>query len=243
MHPRWITDLPSAAASGFPWRLGALLWVVLVGLDALARLTYWGRHHRGGDWLDWFEATSEGTVPTLVTLTVTATVGLVCMFRRVEGRGVGCWRALGVLFVYLAVDDLVGLHERFGAWLHPWLGGHGVYAWVMVLGPLFAIWAALCARCVLRCLPGRRECWALLGGFGALACALACEALEARITASPRQLRGLPLAAYAHWLEESLELLGPLLLLGAVWPGRALVAAGRGDVPSTATVRYVGAGR
>lgn len=235
--------MPSASASGYPWRLGALLWLVLVGLDALARLTYWGRHHRGGDWLDWFHATSEGTVPTLVTLTVTAAVGLVCLFRRVEGRGVGCWRALGVLFVYLAVDDLVGLHERFGAWLHPWLGGHGVYAWVMVLGPLFAIWALLCARCVLRCLPGRRERLALLLGFAALAGALACEVLEARITASPRQLRGLPLAAYAHWLEESLELLGPLLLLGAVWPGRALAAIPRGDVAKPAQVRYVGAGR
>lgn len=243
MHPRWITALPSASASGYPWRLGALLWLVLVGLDALARLTYWGRHHRGGDWLDWFHATSEGTVPTLVTLTVTATVGLVCLFRRVEGRGVGCWRALGVLFVYLAVDDLVGLHERFGAWLHPWLGGHGVYAWVMVLGPLFAIWALLCARCVLRCLPGRRERLALLGGFAALAGALACEVLEARVTASPRLLRGLPLAAYAHWLEESLELLGPLLLLGAVWPGRALAAIPRLDAAKPAQVLYVGAGR
>ena len=118
-----------------------------------------------------------------------------------------------------------------------------MYAWVIVLGPLFAIWAALCSRCVLRSLAGRRERWALLGGFAALACALVCEGLEARVTASPLQLRGLPLAAYMHWLEESLELLGPLLLLGAVWPGRPLVAVGSAATAAPAQVRYVGAGR
>ena len=46
-----------------------------------------------------------------------------------------------------------------------------------------------------------------------------------------------------HWLEESLELLGPLLLLGAVWPGRALAAIPRLDAAKPAQVLYVGAGR
>lgn len=219
------------------------MWFALAVLDAVARLTYWGRHHRGGDWLDWFEATAEGTVPTLATVAAMAAVGCVCLLRRVEPPGVRCWRALGALFVYLAVDDLVGLHERLGRSLHPWLGGHGVYAWVIVLGPLFALWAAVCSRCVLRSLPGRRERWALLAGFAALAVALACEALEARTAASPLQLRGLPLVVYQQWLEEALELLGPLLLLGAVWPGRPLVVPGRGEAVAPATVRYVGAGR
>ena len=217
--------------------------LLLVALDAVARLTYWGRHHVAGGWIGWFDASAEGSVPTLFAVATMAAVGLVSWWRSGSAASKRCWRCFGTLFLYLAVDDLVGLHERFGALLHPWLGGHGVYVWTFTLAPVFAVVGATCGWRLWREMGDERQRRRLLAGFLALGCALLCEVAEDRAIASGLQLRGVPLVAYTSWLEESLELLGPLWLLAAVWSGAPAVqrAAGREERP--AVVRFVGAGR
>ena len=126
---------------------------------------------------------------------------------------------MGALFCYLAVDDLLSLHERFGALLQPWFGGCGVYVWVFTLGPVFAVLGMLCAAKLLRVLaaePIRRAC--LLLGFAALGIAFGFEVIEDMVVRSAWQPRGIPLINYTQWIEESLELLGPVFLLAAAWP-------------------------
>jgi hypothetical protein len=220
--------------------------LLLVALDALARLTYWGRHRVADGWIGWFDATAEGSLPALFAVATMAAVGLMAWQRAAGAASPRCWRCFGGLFLYLAVDDLVGLHERFGAWLHPWLGGHGVYVWTFTLAPVLAIVGATCGWRLWREMGDERQRRRLLAGFVALGCALLCEVAEDRAIASGLQLRGVPLVAYTSWLEEALELLGPLLLLLAVVPSRrrdgTVGVRGHGEL-ATAAVRFVGAGR
>jgi hypothetical protein len=206
-------------------------------LDGLLRLTYWGRHRRDSA-LGWFDAAAEGTVPSLLTAATMATIGVVCLRRHAEPRR--WWRITGALFTWLAVDDVLMLHERFGALLQPWLGGRGVYVWVFTLAPLFAILALLCVRRLWPLLgqhPGRRG--RLLLGFAALGVAIGFEVFEDLAGRSSVQLRGVPILAWTQWCEETLELVGPVLLLAALWPTAPAAAQ---LLPRT-VVRFVGAGR
>lgn len=241
--PRFVVHPPSSASAGGP-SLRALLIVVLllVALDGVARLTYWGRHHVADGWIGWFDASAEGAVPTLFAVATMAAVGLTAWRRAGSAASPRCWRCFGTLFLYLAVDDLVGLHERFGALLHPWLGGHGVYVWTFTLAPVFAMVGATCGWRLWREMRGERQRGCLVAGFVALGCALLCEVAEDRAIASGRQLRGVPLVAYTSWIEESLELLGPLLLFAAVWAGAPALRR-EARLGGEAAVRFVGAGR
>lgn len=193
----------------------------LAALDALARLTYWGRHRLVDPPLAWLDATDEWTVPTLFSVAVTAAVAVACARNRAASP---CWRVLAILFAWLAVDDLLGLHELVGALVHPWVRSGPVYSWVVVLGPVFAAVAGLCLVRVWRGLGAERR--ALFGGgFGLLAVALALECAEGTVAGSPTRLRGLPLIDYAQWLEEACELFGPVLLLAASWGATTAVVA------------------
>lgn len=192
-------------------------------IDGLARLTYTGRRYVGRPPLAWFDATDEWTVPTCFSVVTMGAIAVVC-WRRV-GAARWCWRLLGGLFAYLAIDDLLGLHEAIGAAVHPWFAGAGVYSWVLVMAPVLAALAGACAVRLwpeLARQPGR--CAWLVLGFAALAGALGIEAAENVVGTSAVRLRGLRLIDYAQWLEETLELLGPVFLLAAVLPERDIAA-------------------
>ncbi len=242
--PRFVVQPPASTSPGGPPLRGLLAVVLLlVALDAVARLTYWGRHHVADGWIGWFDASAEGSVPTLCAVATMAAVGLAAWWRADSVASTRCRRCFGTLFLYLAVDDLFGLHERFGALLHPALGGHGVYVWTFTLAPVFAVVGAVCGFRLWRELPDERQRRRLVAGFVALGCALLCEIAEDRVIASGRQLRGVPLVAYTSWLEESLELLGPLLLLAAVWAGAPSMRREPRRGVEAAAVRFLGAGR
>jgi hypothetical protein len=214
--------------------LWLLVGALLSATDGAARLTYTGRQYVGRAPLAWFDATDEWTIPTWFSVSTMAAVAVGCW--RQAGATRFCWRLSGSLFAYLAVDDLFGLHEMVGALVHPWLQGFGIYSWVLVMAPVFAVVGGWCAARLwreLRGQPGRRAC--LAAGFVALALAIGIEAAENVVSASPWRLRGLRLIDYAQWIEESFELFGPVLLLAAVWPQQASPAAsGNGLTPSAA---------
>ena len=115
--------------------------------------------------------------------------------------------------------------------------------WTFTLAPVFAVVGAVCGFRLWRELPDERQRRRLVAGFVALGCALLCEIAEDRVIASGRQLRGVPLVAYTSWLEESLELLGPLLLLAAVWAGAPSMRREPRRGVEAAAVRFLGAGR
>jgi hypothetical protein len=188
---------------------------LLAAIDGFAGLTYPGRSRIAHAPLAWFHASAEWTVPTLFSVATMAWVGVACLLRASPPRR--WWRVVGVLFCYLAFDDLLMLHERVGALLHPLLGGVGVYAWVIALAPVFAVAGVLGAFHLQRALAAdtRRRVLLLLG-FAALGIAVGFEACEDGVVESTIRWRGIELLAYTQWAEESLELLGPVLLLGAV---------------------------
>lgn len=209
------------------WPL-ALIGLLLVVADGYVRLTFGGRARIHAAPWSWFNAAAEWTIPTWFSVLVMFAAGIGCWRQAPPARGT--WRLMGLLFCYLAIDDLMSLHEGFGALLHPFLSDVGVYVWVFTLGPVFAIVGLVCALRLLRALaqqPARRAC--LFLGFAALGIALVFEVFEDAAVRSAWQPRGIPLVCYTQWFEETLEAFGPVLLFAAVWvrpaPASAEVAA------------------
>jgi hypothetical protein len=216
--PTSAIDRPTAisgASARATWPLAAVA-ALLSAADFFVRLTYRGRALNAEAPWSWFIATAEWTLPTLFSVAVTFVVGVGCLRPRAE-RNVA-WVVMGILFCYLAVDDLLSLHESFGAWLHSWFPDVGAYVWVITLGPVFAICGAWCAWRLLRALAGHRtRCACLFLGYAALAVALGFEVVENTAAESPCRIRGIPLVSWMQWVEETLELIGPVLLFAAVW--------------------------
>lgn len=197
------------------WPLCAMALLLSAG-DFFVRLTYEGRALNDHAPWSWLLATGEWTIPTWFSMLVMFGAGLGCLRPRPERNAV--WNATGVLFCYLAIDDLFSLHETFGIWLHPLFGDHGVYVWVSTIGPVFAVAGLVCGLKLLRSLSdqrARRAC--LFFGFAGLAAALAIEVAEDRVVESGLRLRGIPLVSWTQWVEETLETLSPTLLFAAGW--------------------------
>lgn len=227
-------------SAAFPPRFPLLPALGVAGLlvfgDAVTRLSYWGRTRRD-DGLILLDATVESSLPTWFTILVTLAVGIVAWRRgTIEGRP---WRVMGLLFIYLAFDDTLSLHERFGELVHGSVGDHGTYAWILTLAPVFAglgLWCAWHLWSAMRQWPQQRRL--LLFGCAALGLALVGEAIEDCALRSALRLRGIPLVCYTQWCEEALEVFAPVLLLGAVWPTRATEPS-----PVPGHVRYIGIDR
>lgn len=189
---------------------------VLSAADAMLRLTYQGRSCPPDSLIRMFDATREVSIPTWFSIGTMALLGACCLrLGRQSGRRI--WLPIGAGFVYLAIDDACMIHERVGALVMPWIGDHGVYAWVLVLAPVFALGGLFVSMAIWRSLRDtpRRRLW-LLAGMGALLAALVLEAAEEWTLASGYELRGIRLLSYSKWLEESLELFAPTMLLGAL---------------------------
>lgn len=196
----------------------------LSALDFFFRLTFAGRALLQGGTGTAFVAAAEWTVPTLFTVAMMLWVGVAAL--RTQQAPRRAWRIFGALFCYLALDDLLSLHEAFGAWVYGWSGEIGIYVWVLTLGPVIALAGAYCAWHLLGSLASQRKRQlAMFAGFAALGLALGCEAAEDRVTASTWQLRGMPLGDWSRWVEETLELFGPILLLASTRATAASVSS------------------
>lgn len=207
----------------------ALVAVILLGLaDAGMRLTFAGRHQPQDSLLWAFDASRETSVQTWFAVVAMACVGLRCFRLGGDARP---WLLLGAGFTYLSLDDACMLHERIGEALAPRLSGFGVYSWVLALGALFAVGGIAAFAWLWRRLgnePERRR--PTLAGFVALGVALAIEVVEDKVIRSGATLRGIPLVAYTSCIEETLEMLGPVLLLLG-FPEPRSCTDGRGLAP------------
>lgn len=115
-----------------------------------------------------FKLMLSGTIAGLIVLLLTQ--------RSKTRRDQLLWAALGGLFLYLAVDDMMMLHERIGFVLNRRTGWHGAFEsfnWLIYYSPFIAagtIVLILCVRALFRI--GTREgvlgICGLLGFFGTL---------------------------------------------------------------------------
>ncbi|MBM4060157.1 MAG: hypothetical protein FJ265_03535 [Planctomycetes bacterium] len=203
-------------------RLGCIAAALLAVADAAMRLTYPGRHQPPDSLLWAFDSSREASLPTWFSVVAMAWLGRCCLPLVRRSRW---WLLPAVGFLLLSIDDACQLHERAGIALAPWFSGFGVYSWIAALAPLCLLGGACAFAVMWRTLPAGRARSLLVAGFLLLVAALLLEALEDRAIASGLTLRGIPLFAHTVWLEEALEMLGPVLLLGALEVSGPLPAA------------------
>ena len=166
-------------------------------------------------WL--FDLNREGNVPawfssTLLLLLALSSAASAWLARVRAGSPseVRAWTAVGVLFVGLSLDETASLHEtlgiQFAKHVGEFEGVRGPYMWVVVLAPIGLLVAVLMASWFRRIWrPGHRS-RAL--AFTALVVWLSVPGLEVVEPLVPGQ-------TLSVILEESLELCGEILLLGA----------------------------
>lgn len=189
-----------------------VLGVVLALAHVWVALTWRGRHTTPHEIVPVLTMNSEQGILTWLTVSLTFAVGVSAFaLGTLERRG--AWFAVGALFLFLSADDHAMLHERVG-WLAPSsIRSTGVYAWILVLGPVFAVLGLLCLRWLWRAFSGdprgrRRVCTA----FACMALALLLELVEKALADSGLRLRGFTADRFTIPLEELLELSAPTLL-------------------------------
>lgn len=184
----------------------------LAALHALLGLSYTVRDVVPDEIPSWFDMRFDYGVPSWFGFLCMLAAGVTCFG---WGRAVGSASIAltGIFFTLLMIDDLCRLHERIGEAFWAALQDTGVYPWVIVLGPPFAVaGAAACRACRRHLVDDRPASIRLLSGFVCLGVALVLEVVELRTTNSGMQLRGVGLALYSQWVEEFLELIGPVLV-------------------------------
>jgi len=182
----------------------------------------------------WFDMRYDYSVPSWFGFLCLLAAGVACFGwgRAVRSASI---TLTGIFFVLLTIDDLFMLHERLGEILWASMASTGVYPWVAVLGLPFAVagvaaWRA-CWRHLANDHPVRVR---LLTGFACLGVALFLEAMEVQATNSGIRWRGHSLVVYSQWVEEFLELIGPLFVAWSASEAwlRAVRVASRPDTTS-----------
>ena len=163
-----------------------------------------------GEWnlASWYATLTLGLCAVLLALLASAT-------RQAGRRFVGRWRALGLVFVYLALDEGVGIHELLTQPTRSLLPGDGwlQFAWVIPAGVLAGI-VALASLPLLRDLPRRTAGLMIAGGALYVTGAIGMETVSGFfLTIEDMQTLGYTLASS---LEETLEMVGVLVFIHAL---------------------------
>ncbi len=162
----------------------------------------------------------ENNVPTLFSaVAMIAAAGLLSVTaqreQKASGRYARHWRLLSALFVFLAIDESISLHERLNAPTHHLLGtaGRFTFAWVIPYG-LITVALALSLIPFLRELESRTRRDLITSGAVYVGGALIVELLGGLIW----EAKGRASRAYflEITIEESLEMLGIALFVRAI---------------------------
>ncbi|WP_369069032.1 hypothetical protein [Kineococcus terrestris] len=126
------------------------------------------------------------------------------------------WVVLGAGFLYLSLDELVALHEKFVEPMTAVVGSGGVfaYAWVAAALPAVAV-VALAFLGFLRALPRRTAALVLLGGALYVGGAVGMEMVANLLTSAGVDEGGM-LYGTLQTIEEAMEMAGPAVYLYAV---------------------------
>jgi hypothetical protein len=199
--------------------------VTLSGLNLVLRLVEPDRRaepfpgHR--QLVDLFSVDVEGNVTTWFSAALLLAIGLVALAIAAEQRRQqqACWRrhwiALGLIFVYLSVDEAARLHERATPLLKQVVEASGVlvHVWVVLGAPLVLLFA-LAYLPFLRALPRRIGRLLALAGVTFVAGGLGMELVGSWLI-SGNHFFFAPYV-WATSVEELLELLGASVCLYAL---------------------------
>ena len=170
----------------------------------------------------------ENVLPAWFSATMMSGAALVMLAaglaaRRNDPANARAWVILAAIFVFLSLDEVVSIHERFAETLERFYDFDGIltFSWVVVAAPLLVI-AVVGFIPFLRRLPkpiGRRMA---IAGFVFVLGAFGCELIGGYID-------GIHGRSFWYWVEviceEGLEMAGLVLVIGAVLDYLGLVAA------------------
>lgn len=171
-----------------------------------------------------FELDEEANLPTwFSSITLFAAALISVVIGRLEHsrrpRETRFWMILAAGFVYLSIDELAMLHDKFGGTLATVLGvrAHGWITYVWVVPALVAIAAVgLLLLGFVRRLPRRVQRLSVLAGILYVGGAVGCEMISARLVAADgsRALTSMPYFIEVL-AEETLEMSGVALWIYA----------------------------
>ncbi|MBI4599313.1 hypothetical protein HY732_00135 [Candidatus Uhrbacteria bacterium] len=126
------------------------------------------------------------------------------------------WSTMSALFIYLALDDMMMIHERIGFVLNNWTGLHGAYEsfnWLIYFTPLMiaGLLAFVAAVRALLRIDARTRFWAIFG-FAGFVLTLLFEVVGGYLL----QVGNTPLYQLSIIFEESFLLFGETFFLSAL---------------------------
>jgi len=151
---------------------------------------------------------------TLVTGLVLGSIWLQARLHKKAKWQIRGWGIVSLFFIYLAVDDGAGFHERIGSTfdvLNKMSGGSSIfptYSWHLVMGPFFAGMGIFILQFLWRALPERSERLIIFCAFSCYGLAVGLDFIEGlQLTDSHT------LTHFGKVTEEFLELLGTTFFL------------------------------
>ncbi|MCB9889578.1 MAG: hypothetical protein H6836_08360 [Planctomycetes bacterium] len=205
-----------------PQRRGVRLFSTLVAVQTLLcavhvwfHLTWLGRKSVGATVHVWTDIRWDYGPQSWWSWFAMAAVGVAALRLRARRPAVERrrWTLMGCLFLYLALDDALMIHEAVGAILES-RSKIAVCGWIVLMLPLFAAAGGYLFFFLLHTFASdRRGTRVLVLGYGALALSVALEVVEPRLVASGWTIRGFGAYEYTQVVEEYCEVLGPALLV------------------------------
>ncbi|NIS81169.1 MAG: hypothetical protein GTO14_13410 [Anaerolineales bacterium] len=170
--------------------------------------------------LYFFDFTRERSVPAFFSsMTMLFCAALLATItaakRRKGGRGYLYWAGLAIVFVYLSVDEYIGIHEKLSAPVRDALNTSEFLelAWIIPYGIFVAVFVLMYLRFMVG-LPRRTRLYFILAGVIYVTGAIVLEIVSGRQEA----LHGRRSFAYvaAVTVEEGFEIIGIVLFLHAL---------------------------
>jgi hypothetical protein len=191
-----------------------LLWsLVLLAAHVALHLSA-DAHTYSENWKALTALNGENSLASWTSIVSAFAMGLVCFSLGERDQRIR-WRACGLFFVYLSLDDGAMLHERIG-----WLSGVGdgtFYAWTKVVLPFIVLCGSAAFVHLWFATAGRRGARVrLVAAYALWALAVAVELGEPTWHASDLVWNGLPIHHHAIVLEETCELVAPGALVAAL---------------------------
>ncbi|NDV12371.1 hypothetical protein [Crenobacter caeni] len=201
-------------------RIVRVLCTAVVVLLVLSVLFEWLKLQRGAERVfgirNFFAVDEEFNLPSVFSFLDMLFAALLLFLQARLEQGVKLkryWTGLGCVFVYLAFDELLSIHERLGPIMRAEFGAtHGAFyfAWVLAALPLLAVFGLVYLRFLLW-LPRRLALGLVLAGTVYLGGALGVEMIGGWYSEQyGEQNLGYKLITT---LEESCEMFGVLLLV------------------------------
>ncbi|MBB6016991.1 hypothetical protein ACFP9V_03565 [Deinococcus radiopugnans] len=190
---------------GFIFQMSMLYLPKFLGRDM-----FWGLFNLNG------ESNIPAAFSALLLMLATLILGVISGARRqIKSADASAWRALTLIFGFLALDEAAGLHERTANIVNSIVKTDGIlfYAWVIPYGTLTLV-VGLAFLQFMRQLPATIRNRIILAGAIYIVGALGMEVLEAKVVSNAGTQNFLNQGLIV--IEEGMEMLGVTLFIGAL---------------------------